>query len=124
MQLRDNGRNGQNGRQKTMPNKRKKCGAGKRNPKPNPKPKPNPTQLAGTATGSWCNLKLYLNLMQRLLDIYMANGICNWQYLLCEMGCLGGLVSGWGKLLARTNVIVKNCCCSLACQAKIILLVQ
>lgn len=117
MQLRDNGRNGQNGRQKTMPNKRKKCDAGNPNPKPNPKP--NPTQLSGTATGSWCNLKLYLNPMQRLLDIYMANGICNWQYLLCEMGRVG-----WVKLLARTNVIVKNCCCSLACWAKIILLVQ
>lgn len=46
--------------------------------------------------------------MQRLLDIYMANGICNWQYLLCEMGCL----VGWANFLARTNVIVKNCCCS------------
>lgn len=52
MQLRDNGRNGQNGRQKTMPNKRKKCDGG------NPNPKPNQTKTEPNSTAWNCNWKL------------------------------------------------------------------
>lgn len=85
-------------------------------------PKPTqPSQLIPTDSGTWRTLKLNLNLMQTFGHSYgkwhMQLAIFALQSRREGWRLMCGRSEGWRiptwLLLAKVNVIVKNCCCSL-----------